>query len=80
MTPNVQWQTIRPFVEAHVLPATMVFTDDARHYKVAAKAFADHGFVAHSLGDYVSREDRSITTKLASPMRTTLAACGSVRH
>ena len=39
-----------------------LLTDDARHYRIPGKGFADHGYVAHTRGEYVSRDDPSITT------------------
>jgi transposase-like protein len=53
---------LAPILEANIAKEARLLTDDARHYKVAAKAFAAHGVVAHNLGEYVSREDRTITT------------------
>jgi transposase-like protein len=53
---------IRPILEANIAREARLITDDARHYKVAAKVFAGHGFVAHSRGEYASRDDRSICT------------------
>ena len=51
-----------PVLQANIAKEARIITDDARHYKVAAKQFADHGFVAHSLGEYVHRDDPTITT------------------
>lgn len=54
--------TIKPILEANIAKEARLITDDARHYKIAAKEFAAHGFVSHTSGEYVSREDRSITS------------------
>jgi transposase-like protein len=53
---------VRPILEANVAKEARLITDDARHYRLVGKEFAAHGFVSHSSGEYVSREDRSITT------------------
>jgi hypothetical protein len=59
---TITTDNIKPVLEANVAKEARLITDDARHYKVAAKAFAGHGFVAHNLGEYVSRADPTITT------------------
>lgn len=53
---------LKPILDANIAKEARLITDDARHYKVAAKEFAGHGVVAHSRGEYVSPDDRSITT------------------
>jgi transposase-like protein len=55
-------ENLRPILQANVAKEARLLTDDARHYKVAAKDFADHQFVAHNLGEYVSRDDPTVTT------------------
>jgi hypothetical protein len=59
---TITTDNLRPILQANIAKEARLITDDARHYKVAAKEFSAHGSVAHSLGEYVSREDRSITT------------------
>jgi hypothetical protein len=59
---TITTENLRPILQANIAKEARLLTDDARHYKVAAKEFAGHGIVAHSKGEYVSREDRSITT------------------
>ena len=53
---------VLPVLKANIAKEARLLTDDGRHYRAAGKAFADHRFVAHSRGEYVNREDRSITT------------------
>jgi transposase-like protein len=53
---------IAPILKANIAKEARLITDDARHYRLIGKEFAGHGFVSHSSGEYVSREDRSITT------------------
>jgi transposase-like protein len=53
---------IRPILEANIAKEARLITDDARHYRLVGKDFAAHGFVSHASGEYVSRDDPSITT------------------
>jgi len=53
---------IMPVLEANIAKEARLLTDEARHYRTPGKAFAAHGTVAHARGEYVSSEDRSITT------------------
>ncbi len=53
---------ITPVLEANISKNARLLTDDARHYRIPGKGFADHGYVAHTRGEYVSRDDPSITT------------------
>ena len=59
---TITTENLRPVLQANIAKEARLITDDARHYKTAAKEFAAHGTVAHSQGEYVSAEDRSITT------------------
>jgi len=59
---TITTDNLRPILQANIAKEARLITDDARHYKVAAKDFAAHGFVAHNLGEYVSRDDSTITT------------------
>ena len=54
--------TIRPILQANIAKEARLLTDDARHYRVVGKDFADHGYVNHLHGEYVSRDDPTITT------------------
>jgi len=53
---------VLPVLQANIAKEARLITDDARHYRTPGKEFAAHGYVAHSRGEYVSRDDRSITT------------------
>jgi transposase-like protein len=53
---------IMPVLNANIAKEARLLTDEARHYKTPGKAFAAHGTVAHARGEYVSREDSTITT------------------
>jgi transposase-like protein len=59
---TITTENLRPVLQANIAKEARLITDDARHYKTAAKEFAGHGTVAHSQGEYVSADDRSITT------------------
>jgi transposase len=53
VTPNVQAKTIKPLMMAHVLPDTMVFTDEATHYGLVRRSGYQHKRVNHSAHIYV---------------------------
>lgn len=53
---------IMPVLEANIAKEARLITDDAHHYKAARHVFASHESVSHTRGEYVRREDRSITT------------------
>lgn len=53
---------VTPVLQANVAKEARLLTDEAHHYKTPGKGFAAHGTVAHSRGEYVSRDDSSITT------------------
>ncbi len=53
VTPDVKSRTIRPLMTEHVLPATMVFTDEARQYGLVRRAGYEHRRVNHSAKVYV---------------------------
>jgi transposase-like protein len=59
---TITTDNLKPILQANIAKEARLLTDDARHYKIAAREFADHRFVAHNLGEYVSREDPTITT------------------
>lgn len=54
VTPNVAWKTIEPLAAAHVLPESMVFTDDAPQYRRAvSRAGYQHRRINHNARIYV---------------------------
>lgn len=59
---NLNAESITPILDANVSKDARLLTDEAHHYKRPGKEFAAHGKVSHSRGEYVSREDRTITT------------------
>ena len=59
---NISADKIAPVLEANISKEARLLTDEAHHYKKAGKVFAAHGAVSHTRGEYVSRDDRSITT------------------
>jgi transposase-like protein len=54
--------SVLPVLQTSIAKEARLITDDARHYRTPGKSFSAHGFVNHTGGEYVSREDRSITT------------------
>jgi transposase-like protein len=59
---TITTDNLRPILQANIAKDARLLTDDARHYKVAAREFAAHGVVNHLAGEYVSGEDGTITT------------------
>jgi transposase-like protein len=54
--------TIAPILEANVSTNARLITDEAATYKYLGWNFADHVSVNHARGEYVSRQDKSIST------------------
>ncbi len=59
---DVTAKTIVPILQENIAREARVMTDDAGQYHHLNEHFADHGTVAHSLGEYVSLADPSIHT------------------
>ncbi len=53
VAPNVRSATIRPLMEAHVMPASMVYTDEARQYGLVRRSGYQHRRINHSANVYV---------------------------
>lgn len=53
---------VLPILQANIAKEARLITDEGHHYKLPGKGFAAHGYVSHARGEYVSRDDRSITT------------------
>jgi transposase-like protein len=50
---DVNVKTLRPILTEQIEAATRVMTDNTFAYKSIGKSFAEHGVVAHTLGQYV---------------------------
>lgn len=59
---DIKAETIVPILEENIECEARVITDDAGQYHYLKDHFGAHGVVRHSIGEYVSREDRSIHT------------------
>jgi transposase-like protein len=59
---TITTENLKPILQANIAKEARLLTDDARHYKVAAREFAAHGVVNHLQGEYVNLADRTITT------------------
>jgi transposase-like protein len=59
---SINAANLTPILEANIAKEARLITDEANHYKATGKGFAAHASVAHARGEYVCREDRSITT------------------
>ena len=53
VAPNVRSTTIRPLMEAHVMPASTVYTDEARQYGLVRRSGYQHRRINHSANVYV---------------------------
>ncbi len=59
---DLRIRTILPILEANISREARLMTDEAAHYQSIGWNFADHGVVAHSKDEYVSKADRTIHT------------------
>lgn len=63
---DLKIKTILPILQANIEREARVLTDEAGQYTNQYASlklhFRDHGFVKHGLGEYVSREDRTVHT------------------
>lgn len=57
---NMQVATIAKIVHENVSKEARLMTDEAYHYSVIGKDFAEHGSVRHKADEYVSKSDPSI--------------------
>ncbi len=49
---NLTTKTVAPIVRENVAQEARLMTDEARHYKVVGREFADHQVVRHTIGEY----------------------------
>jgi transposase-like protein len=59
---DLKAKTILPILRANIAREARILTDEAGQYTHVRFHFRDHGFVRHTLGEYVSREDRTLHT------------------
>jgi len=59
---NLKAKTLLPILQESISCEAHVMTDEANQYNSLHKHFDKHSFVCHSVGEYVSRIDRSIHT------------------
>lgn len=59
---NARADEIHPIIRANISREARSMTDEARMYIRIGKEFAQHGTTLHGIGNYVSREDRTIHT------------------
>ncbi|MEO6041260.1 MAG: IS1595 family transposase [Croceibacterium sp.] len=57
---NVKAETLMPLVIANVAREARIMTDEHSGYRDMKRFFAGHGTTAHSRGEYVNLEDRSV--------------------
>ncbi len=57
---DMRVSTISEIVTANVSKEARLLTDEAYHYALIGKEYADHGSVTHKRGEYVSRQDPTL--------------------
>ena len=57
MLPNVQQQTIKPYIEATIVLGSIVYTDEYDIYHRLTEWGYEHHTVNHSAGEYARDED-----------------------
>lgn len=59
---DLKAKTIMPLLHKNILSGARILTDEAGQYRYTRESFADHAFVRHGIGEYVSKKDPSIHT------------------
>lgn len=59
---DLKAKTLIPLLQQNILSGARILTDEAGQYGRLRESFADHAFVRHMLGEYVSKSDPSIHT------------------
>jgi transposase-like protein len=59
---DLKVETLLPIMRANVDREARLLTDEAGQYRKIRIHFRDHGFVRHSLGEYVSADDKTLHT------------------
>ena len=57
MLPNVQQETIKPYIEATIIPGALVYTDEYNIYCRLPQWGYEHKTVNHGAGEYARDED-----------------------
>lgn len=59
---NLQAKTLIPILRANIDKEARILTDEAGQYRHVRMHFRDHGFVRHGIGEYVSKDDKTLHT------------------
>lgn len=59
---NLKAATLLPLLQANIDREARILTDEAGQYMHLRLHFRDHGFVRHGIGEYVSKQDKSMHT------------------
>lgn len=59
---DLKASTILPIMQDNIYREARILTDEAGQYKPVASLFASHAYTSHGLGEYVSKDDRTIHT------------------
>lgn len=59
---DLKAKTIMPLLSQNILSGARILTDEAGQYRFTNRSFADHAFVRHGIGEYVSKKDQTVHT------------------
>ena len=59
---DLKADTLTPILQANIAREARVMTDEAAHHGRLDQSFAEHGFVQHGAGEYVSADDPTVHT------------------
>ena len=59
---DLKLKTLLPILQANIAPGARVLTDEAGQYHSLGQHFAEHAFVRHGFGEYVSFEGGTVHT------------------
>ncbi|MHB1951508.1 MAG: IS1595 family transposase [Acidiferrobacteraceae bacterium] len=59
---NLKAKTLVPILQASIARESRIITDEAGQYKFLGRYFAEHAFIRHGHGEYVSKVDPTIHT------------------
>lgn len=59
---DVKASTLAPIIRANLVREAKLMTDENQSYRLVGREFAQHVFVSHRQGEYVSKTDRTVHT------------------
>lgn len=61
--PSVNAKTLAPILREQIAADARLMTDEASHYTIVGREFADHGVTSHGIGEYVRGDIHSNTVE-----------------